>query len=615
MKKTTPPPPFMLKLRTLTPLHIGDGSQLHSLDYVIWQNRLYRTPQKVFDQFFKKISGDDPQKLSENAEKFMDWAEDLALKMETLERERKTFRPGQTGSRDFNQVMRDLRNAYNLLAYARKLGQEVALTELLQSLNVVSLPLQMPERMKQEVRGFQRGADGQAYLPGSSLKGCIRTALLFHYLENHAEHTSIQKTLEKSLEQARELEKKGRGGLEKIKKNFAVGIEHDALFCPMKTERGLEQTGEEHNDLLRLLRVSDAALPTDKAPLGVENIDLYLVKKQPRGSRYLLATERQGQAPAAESVLPGAEFIALLDFDAELLLHLHKTPGDGGVMVGKERHFIGWRHKVTALFGISEELLDQGDRSKIREQARRHIFACVRKFSDAQAAAFDQWQKKMCDNDRRGEFSRGIEAGAGKILSSGQVLRFHLGYATGFEGMTELLHLSAFHKPIFKQIMELFGIGDKPGVNRNRKPGEKYTADPDNFPKSRRMATRIGEIAPFGWLEWADDPAAVRTSTSQVDNLTSEIATPTTIAIPVAPPEPRFLKGMVKQGAVVDAEIIVCGTPNRLKLFIREDFTPTVDLRYGTGFKPEDLGRLVTVRISGVHGKEDVMAVQFVGYR
>lgn len=614
MNKTTTPPPFPLRLRTLTPLHIGDGSQLHSLDYVIWKNRLYRTPQKVFDNFLKKISSDDSTKMVENAEKFMEWAEDLTLKMETVERERKNTRPGQPGARDFNQTMRDLRNAYSLLAYARKIGQESALTELLQDTNVVSLPVQTPDRMKQEVRGFQRGADGRAYLPGSSLKGCIRTALLFHYLENHANETTIKKILEQSLEQAREVQKKGRGSLEKIKKNFAVSIEHEALFCPMKTERGLEKAGEEHNDLLRLLRVSDAALPTDR--LGVENIDLYLVKKQPRGSRYPLAAERQTQAPAAESVLPGTDFTALLDFDAELLLRLHKIPGDGGVMVGKERHFIGWRRKVAALFGISQELLEQSNNSAIREQARNHVFACIRKFSDAQAAAFDRWQKHLRDNDRRGEFTQGIEVGASKVLSRAGVLRFHLGYATGFEGMTELLHLAVFHKPIFKEIMELFGIGDKPGASRNRKPGETYKADPTNFPKSRRMATRAGEIAPFGWLEWADDPAAsVHQAALQAGALEKTPATPASVETPVAPPKPRFLKGTVKQGAVVDAEIVACGVPNRLKLFIREGYTPTLELRYGTGFKPEDLGRLVTVRISGVRGKEDVIAVQFVGFR
>ncbi len=619
MTKPTPTKPFELTLRTLTPLHIGDGSQLHSLDYVLWQNNLFRTPQSVFDRFLKKISGNVKEKIVANAEDFMAWAEDIALKMETVQQERKNFQPGQPAARDYNQTIRDLRNSYNLLAYARKIGREKDLTDLLQEPDVVKLPLQMPDKMKQEVRGFQRGADGRPYLPGSSLKGCIRTALLFHYLQNHAEYESIKAILDKALLDARiNVKKEGKFGIEKAKKTFGAGIEHEALYCIMRTERGVEKTGEEHNDLLRFLHVSDASF--SEGALGVENIDLYLVKKQPQGSRYSHAAERQGQAPAAESVKPGEEFTTYLDFNAEVVLQLHKTPGDHGVMIDKERHFIGWRRKIAALFGITSDLLDTNDRVEIRKHAIHHILKCVQQFSDAQAESYDKWQRNLRDNDRRGEFARQIKAGAAIVLSRQGMLRFHFGYATGFEGMTGVLHIAAFYKPIFKEIMELFGIGDNPTAGKKRKDWERYevkynpTTNNIDFPKSRRLATRPGEIVPFGWLEWVTVPTNAPTTALQ-KGASEKTIDMILASVPDAPPEPRYLKGRIKQGALIDAEIIYCGTPNQLKLFIREGFTPTVALRYGLGFKPEDMGRLVTVRVSGLKGKDEVVAVQFVSFR
>jgi hypothetical protein len=121
------------------------------------------------------------------------------------------------------------------------------------------------------------------------------------------------------------------------------------FFAGMITERSQARPGEAQDDLMRCLLVSDTALPEDG--LGVENIDLYLVKKLPKGQGN--QAQRQPQSPAVEALMPGQVLAVNLGFNLDLLLQLHRAaPGDDGIKVGKERHFIGWRKRAKWLFNL-----------------------------------------------------------------------------------------------------------------------------------------------------------------------------------------------------------------------------------------------------------------------
>jgi CRISPR-associated protein Csm5 len=170
---------MILNLRTLTPLHIGDGTQLHAFDYTIHEGRFYRTSQKFFDDFLEKIGGDAP-------EQFVEWSANIFDQMENLESDKR--RDPRMG-RDINQKMSDLRKQHTIKSFAKFIKQEPAFLAFLKEKKVPSLPLiavGKGEKEKQEIRGFLRAGDGRPYLPGSSFKGAIRTALLFNFLENHS---------------------------------------------------------------------------------------------------------------------------------------------------------------------------------------------------------------------------------------------------------------------------------------------------------------------------------------------------------------------------------------------------------------------------------------------
>jgi len=598
-----------LRFRTLTPLHIGDGSSLHSFDYAVEKGRFYRTSRRFFENFLDNLGGDAP-------ERFASWSGDIVEQMEQCEKDRRR----DPRNRDYNQKMSDLRKNHSLREFAISMKVESKFLDFLKQQKTPSLPIFSSDDRMQEIRGFQRDADERVFLPGSSVKGCIRTALLYNFLEKYADHEKVRQMLKEQLDGVKrdrdEAERRhSKFNVERHRKQFCEEIEHLAFRAGMIPERSNQaKYSEAQDDLLKCLLVSDVAVPPDA--VGIEKIDLYLVKKLPKGAGY--EAQRQRQAPAVEAIQPDQDLFVRLDFDIELLLVLHRLgeSDEKGFKLGRETHFIGWREKAKIAFGLEAADFDAVPKNtkwngpeieKVKSKALAHVLDCCRKFSDAQAEALNTWQKEEFCNPKHnaGAMARHLEIGTGRVFSA-RGARLHLGFATGFEGMTVVLHLLAQHKKLFAEIMEMFGIGDSPSAWKNRRPGETYRANPDKFPKSHRLATRPGEILPLGWLEWADDPLAVAQPTHAAGSAS--------ISVPAAPSAPVFLKGSLKPGAELDAELVEGGNPGHFKLFIREDYQPTVALKYAAGFKNEDIGRYARVRVKNVKGKEEVTVVEFVRF-
>jgi hypothetical protein len=87
------------------------------------------------------------------------------------------------------------------------------------------------------------------------------------------------------------------------------------------------------------------------------------------------------------------------------------------------------------------------------------------------------------------------------------------------------------------------------------------------------------------------------------------------VEIPKAPVGPKYLRGSLKTGAEVDAELLKEGNPGRFKLFVRTDYEPMVDIKYPAGFKATDIGRLATIRVKNIKGKEEVTIAEFVRFK
>ena len=121
------------------------------------------------------------------------------------------------------------------------------------------------------------------YVPGSSIKGVVRTALLYNFLSNTNKKviaeiikSNIQDFMkEKQLYNIRkeEFEKNNRGkqfferfSTDKYFKTFGDKIEQLAFYCKAIDENDKTKNDDDRFDILKLLSISDAILGKMKLP-------------------------------------------------------------------------------------------------------------------------------------------------------------------------------------------------------------------------------------------------------------------------------------------------------------------------------------------------------------
>lgn len=574
-----------LRLRTLSPLHIGTGEELTSLDYVVHDNRFYRISQDRLFALTKKL-------LPENGAKDLgDWVSELFDAMNNTNDNRELSR------------LNDEMNAYNFFERHRK-GREF-LRELQ---NQSAIPVMVDERTRNrhrnavvvplgQVRGAVKNGHDRPYLPGSSLKGSLRTALFFHYLTQFGDKGQIERIVREQL------------GKRSKKERFGLPLAHSAFFCGIKdVHRGSIKTDDEKMDLLKLVRIPDARLTADGqqvSPLQLAKINIYLVEKQPTRDRNQKASFEATQQPQASycEVIPSGQILETeLDFDIDFLLRIKTFLREGGIPVGDEVQWVGIEKKVKQLFGLELQSLTEENRAEKKAGVLQYLMDCWAAFSRHQIAAQRQWLSHYRENDRPDRFSSRIAKGMAPVFNREQNSLIRLGYATGFQGMTAILYFleDARLETLYKSVLETFNIGNRPG-NRGA-----YKVNMERFPKSRRLMEDGDVIRPLGWLECLGDgePDALEENTASVT------LSPTTPIIPEKPVEPEFYTGTLnfKKPPELDAVVTTSGRPNKAKVYLRPDYMPELPLN--SYASPLEAGTIIIVR-SVLNKKGEVVQVSF----
>lgn len=589
-----------IQLKTLTPLHIGNGEELHSLDYVVHQRSFYRISQRQFENFME-TSG---VKGIENA--FSDWVIETADEIENLKEEASRTRD-KRDKMDFNQKQSQLKKQFNYLSFAQKQKIDQPFIAFLKK-NLVEIPITAPDlaTRKQAVRGLMTTATGLPYLPGSSLKGAIRTALMFDVLENKKDKIQIEALLQKALDATendihREGVTKGDRAAdrkrEQLKKNFGEALEHAVFYCGNITEKGFAKQDDEKYDLMKLIIIADAH--TTKQARSLESIDGYLISKtKDRNDKLIKQAEIQRQTPCIEAITEGVTFKDVsIEFNIDFLLTLKNTFTTNPKF--KKENWLGIEQKVKHLFDIDFDGLTSENLAEQKQRTLTHIRQCVQQFSQRQLDFDQHWLDNFEAFDTRREYSPKLKQGFATVLNPKGRTFINVGYAAGFGSTTVLFYLLDKHRPELKRVMSLFGIGNKPN-NKGL-----YTPAPDNFPKSKRLVSRTNSIQPVGWLEWIDGNAPQNTATSEAE---------TVVEVVKKEFVPTPLRGAIKPGNDVFAQIVSCGKPNKVRLFIAEDKQPIVDCPYGMGFDAAKKDAWIVVKITSMRGKTDVGNVSFVKF-
>jgi len=115
---------------------------------------------------------------------------------------------------------------------------------------------------------------------------------------------------------------------------------------------------------------------------------------------------------------------------------------------------------------------------------------------------------------------------------------------------------------------------------------------------------------PFGWLKIEAINAFSKIEEIEEEEL-EEVETPKVKEKPL----PQFSKKALKVGETLEATIIKSGIPNRLKLHIRLDYEPEIDLTgYRSEFGEDKVNEIILVKINNLIGKGENTKIAQVGF-
>ena len=339
-----------------------------------------------------------------------------------------------------------------------------------------------------QVREQVKDADETPLIPGSSLKGALRTALAFAALKEmkQAERQALGRSLEGAVHQAEEAKRhRENRKLRRLQERIGQEIEQAVFRCG-KEQRGRISYGDIHYDLMRAVSVSDTY--DAQAELIVPQIYTFVESRTREGNIRLAA-----QAPLiAEAHAPGNIFSLRLRIDGGLLQAISQN--------GRRGEWINFEQRVQRAFGSEvARLLPGASDEQVEQAVIGRLEAAARSFAKAIVSAEQGWEEAHGHSSRDlKDFYNRLDDLIGKGL-----VPLRLGWGSHFMATTLLLALKedAGWRPILERCFRAFDIGVPPGRHRDRGRDSERQIELDDFPRSRRLvAAGRRPVAPLGWI-------------------------------------------------------------------------------------------------------------------
>ena len=222
-----------LEIITKTPVFIGTGEQIKPLSFVVDGKKLLIVPP----DFFTKLTPDQQ-------EKYTIWIEPILKQLSDIDRQL------AIAKRNRNNRLQD-----SLKAQRRQAEDKLSLEKFLKSIGVNTgfIHNMNPRTVKFSRRpgrfGFRehiKHPDRSPYIPGTEIKGALRTAILFALLNKD---NNYSKTLKKYLTGIQAAQTNSRKRKDQLKK-AAKQTEGDLLRAPQHAD-------DAKYDLLRFVSISD----------------------------------------------------------------------------------------------------------------------------------------------------------------------------------------------------------------------------------------------------------------------------------------------------------------------------------------------------------------------
>lgn len=494
-----------LYIKTLTPVHIGTGKELEKFEYTI------------DDGYFKRISFGKLSNLlmDKYPDEFQKWVNEL--------------------SRTENSSnLLTLDNIKNKVAGNRKIEDEVnESTIYLMGCNF---------NPANKIRECIKSGNNDLFIPGSSIKGMVRTALLYDAVWR-LDSTQIKKYYQDNVKLIND--PKVNNKKNKLKENCDKELEQTVFYCGVKKD-GRENYSDEKYDLMKLIQISDSNCIESKLFGRIVDVKMFKLEKADK-SKDLICAETINRN-------------SILEFDisvnVELIEKIKTELKNENSGIGTN-DWIGFRDKINFLF---KDNLFELDKSKIQETIINHILNCINNFGNAIFVQEKKW----------------LESVSGKV-NSDIIKSFYslspkdfikIGYATGFPGTT--LFLWALTLPDqLQKIFDFFQIGYHRSTKTN--------ANIKEFPITRRYDEVNNQISALGWIQISKDEFEISEVNESESVSSSEV---------------------VKKEGWVEAEIVqIKKKPYKIKILEGEMKDQELNFQYGN-VEDLEIGKRVYVSVT-----------------
>lgn len=224
------------KLKILSPVHIGAGEQLNGLNFIIDNKKMYMVePEAILNLL-------GPEK----GLKFAQWLENHSNEIDRPAQEYKHKSQKDRRSGETEKIYSDLRKKpqnFTLKAFVEK--EKLITLEQLKSKAAYSIPVQENVYKDSKIFPFIKQTCSP-YIPGTEIKGAVRTAILYCAVKNdEGLRNWIEESFEKMCNEATK-EKQGETYMDLIK---AVRNQKKPDLIKKKKEKLVERAGKIESEL------------------------------------------------------------------------------------------------------------------------------------------------------------------------------------------------------------------------------------------------------------------------------------------------------------------------------------------------------------------------------
>jgi CRISPR type III-A-associated RAMP protein Csm5 len=469
-------------LVSLTPLHIGKGSLLQVSDYTVLNGRYIRINlEKAFV-------------IVANYNKVDVVLSKIDAYTETLNKTKNNLEQAKVRQKlDFFSICKEVDSLLH-----------IDLVKRINEISLYQIESRLPEKeYHRQIDEQLKTADCQAYIPGSTIKGALRTALLASVINKltDTDKKDIICYIDLILTDYKNKKIFKKAAKKKLDDKL-VEIVFNCGYTKNSTEKA--RYNDVKFDLFKLLFISDSSTATPDSSLAV-------VKSR----QFTLSEGFVDLHNPCEAILPDINFscdikidMSFLLFAKQRLLTINKQNKNDKYRFGINV-WIGIKEKIKRLFDVDLDSIDENNKDEIEQKIITHIHSCCNKFYQAVLWHDRNWIERAKDRTGINELHVSLEKLYGlldHLLQNGSIL-LKTGFGAGFHAKTVMLQMMLDDIPenkclkgTIQKVFKTFEIGTPPNYNG------QYTVNIEKFPTSRPLVYDSPIIDSFGWLLLHSNP-------------------------------------------------------------------------------------------------------------